>query len=60
MIKLAISFLIFMNPFAQFLYLKNVADELDMKTFMRVYWRASLMSFIVCAAFAFLGEDLFT
>lgn len=58
--KLAISFLILVNPFAQFLYLKNVADELDLRTFAQVYGRASIMSFIIYVLFAVVGEGLFT
>jgi multiple antibiotic resistance protein len=60
MAKLAISFLIMMNPFAQFLYLKNVADELDLRTFAQVYSRASIMSFVIYVIFSGIGEGLFT
>lgn len=60
MIKLAVSFLILMNPFAQFLYLKSVVDELDLRTFIVVYGKASLMSFIIYIFFAKVGEALFT
>jgi len=60
MFKLGISFLILMNPFAQFLYLKTVADELDVSTFTRVYGKASFMSFIIYIIFAKIGETLFT
>ncbi len=58
--KLAISFLILVNPFAQFLYLKDVADELDLKTFTGVYGRASVMSTVIYFLFALIGEDIFT
>jgi multiple antibiotic resistance protein len=60
MFKLGVSFLILMNPFAQFLYLKSVADELDVPTFTRVYGKASLMSFIIYIIFAKAGDALFT
>lgn len=58
--KLAISFFILMNPFAQFLYLKSVIDELDIKTFSYVYGKASIMSYIIYAFFAVVGEAIFT
>lgn len=58
--KLAISFLIFMNPFAQFLYLKDVADDLDLKTFAGVYGRATIMSLLIYLFFAYVGEGIFT
>lgn len=57
--KLALSFLVLVNPFAQFLYLKDVADDLELKTFASVYGRASIMSTAIYLLFALLGEDVF-
>ena len=58
--KLTISFFIMMNPFAQFLYLKSVIDDLDLKTFGYVYGKASFMSFIIYSIFAVIGDGIFT
>jgi len=49
-----------MNPFAQFLYLKSVVDDLDLKTFGYVYGKASIMSYIIYSIFALLGDGIFT
>lgn len=58
--KLALSFFVIMNPFAQFLYLKPVIDDLDLRTFFKVYWKATLMSFSIYSLFVFFGETIFT
>ena len=56
---LAISFLILINPFAQFLYLKSVIDTLTLKQFMGVYGKATVMGVVICVTFAMCGESLF-
>lgn len=58
--KLALSFLVMMNPFAQFLYMKTVIDDLNLKTFAVVYGKASLMSYMIYVIFSYIGEALFT
>lgn len=60
MLQLSLSFFILMNPFAQFLYLKQVADELDFRTFAIVYGQATLMSLVIYLIFALIGESLFS
>jgi len=50
-----ISFLVLLNPFALFIYLRNVMDELSRKDFLIVLLNSSLMSltiFIIFATFA--------
>lgn len=58
--QVAISFFIMMNPFAQFLYLKSVIDDLDLKTFAYVYGKASIMSYVIYCVFAIVGDGVFT
>ncbi len=55
-----IAFLAMMNPFAMFLYLGPVMEELDNKDFLKVLMKASLISLIVFVAFIFSGDFIFT
>ncbi len=59
MIQYIIAFLVMLNPFAMFLYLRPVMKELDDKTFYKVLWKASFISFIIFALFLFSGNFLF-
>jgi multiple antibiotic resistance protein len=60
MVQDMLAFLIMLNPFALFIYLKPVMDELENKKFNKVLLKASLISFAVYVAFAILGEFLFS
>ena len=50
--------LILLNPFSQALYLRELFDRLDFKTFVGVHLRASVYSFLIFAIFALFGEPL--
>ncbi len=54
-----ISLLVMLNPFAMFLYLKPVMEELDNKKFSWVLWKASLISFFIFTFFLVSGSFLF-
>ncbi|MDA1354426.1 MAG: hypothetical protein O3A01_08205, partial [bacterium] len=58
-LQLGLAFFILMNPFAQFLYLKSVADDLEWRTFAIVYGKATIMSLVIYLLFAAFGEFLF-
>ncbi len=60
MISQIAAFLAMMNPFAMFLYLGPVMEELDNKDFLKVLLKASLISFLVFVVFVFSGDWLFT
>jgi len=55
-----IPFLAILNPFALCLYLAHVMEELDTRTFLIVFGKASLVSFLVFCLFAAAGEPLLT
>ncbi|MFO8015548.1 MAG: MarC family protein [Candidatus Woesearchaeota archaeon] len=63
MIKLIIStmiaFLVMLNPFAMFLYLQPIMKELKHKSFLKVLFRASAISFAILLLFLISGEFLF-
>lgn len=48
------------NPFALFLYLEPVRKDLSHKSFMKVIFNASLISFSVCLIFFFFGDAVFS
>lgn len=50
--------LIVINPFAQTQYLWELIEEMSLRDFASVYWRASLLSFGVFVLFALVGEWL--
>ncbi len=54
-----ISFLVMLNPFALFLYLGPIRKELKSKTFYKVLFKASMISFVVFAIFIATGTLLF-
>lgn len=60
MLQLMIYFLVLLNPFALFVYLLPLKRELGMQSFVQILIRASLISFVIYAAFALLGERIFT
>lgn len=59
MINYILAFLVMLNPFAMFLYLRPIMHELDNKTFYKVLWKASLTSFIIFFIFLATGNILF-
>jgi len=58
-IELIISFLIMLNPFAMFLYLRGVMHELSNKDFYIVLFKASVISYLIFAVFSTLGYTIF-
>lgn len=54
-----IAFLAFMNPFALFIYLTPVMEDLDKEKFTRVLLRATGISFVIYLFFLLSGEWLF-
>ncbi len=55
-----INFLILMNPIALFLYILPMKKEVGLRNFINIVARASLISYLVYAAFAIFGERLFS
>lgn len=51
---------VLLNPFLMVVYLLSIIREMDRPTFRRVMLRGSLISIAVFAAFAVLGDRLFT
>lgn len=58
-ISVVIGFLVMFNPFALFLYLKPVMQDLSDQHFLKVFFRATLISFIVFLFFLLLGDFIF-
>ena len=56
--KLFLLMLILLNPFSQALYLRELFDRLNFRTFLGVHFKASLYSFIIFVVFALFGEPL--
>lgn len=54
-----IEFLAMLNPFALFIYLAPVMNDLSHKNFMRVLLQASLISFVIYVFFVLSGEFIF-
>lgn len=59
MLSNIIAFLVMLNPFAMFLYLLPVMEELSNRDFMKVLFKASAISFGIFAAFMGVGDILF-
>lgn len=57
--ELILSFVLLLNPFALFLYLKDVMEALSNREFAKVMLRASIISFIICLVFAAFGDEIF-
>lgn len=49
-----------MNPIALFLYILPMKKEVGLRNFVNIVARASLISYLVYAAFAIFGEKLFS
>jgi multiple antibiotic resistance protein len=59
MITAILSFLVMLNPFALFLYLKPVMGDLSDKDFRSVFWKATLISFVIFLVFLVFGDVVF-
>lgn len=59
MFSTILEFLVMLNPFALFLYLEPIRKDLGHKEFLLVILKASLISFVVCLLFFFLGDVIF-
>lgn len=59
MLASIIEFLAMLNPFALFLYLEPVRKDLSPPDFLRVIFKASLISLFICLSFFFLGTFVF-
>ncbi|WP_207494470.1 MarC family protein [Aridibaculum aurantiacum] len=59
MISAIVSFLVMLNPFALFLYLKPVMKDLSDQDFVRVFLKATIISFFIFLAFLFFGDIFF-
>lgn len=53
------SFLVMLNPFALFLYLKPVMHDLSDSDFRTVFMKASIISFSIYLVFLFFGDLVF-
>jgi multiple antibiotic resistance protein len=59
MIPIIIAFLVMLNPFAMFLYLLPVMNDLKNRVFLKVLLKATVISFIIFTIFLFIGDFLF-
>lgn len=59
MISSIIEILVMLNPFALFLYLEPIRKDLTHTSFLRVIFKATLISFFICTAFFFFGDFIF-
>jgi multiple antibiotic resistance protein len=59
MIKTIIALLVMLNPFALFLYLQPVMQELDHKNFIKVLLKATGISFFFLLLFVLTGDFIF-
>ncbi|RIJ34197.1 MarC family protein [Pontibacter oryzae] len=59
MIAAIFSFLVMLNPFALFLYLKPVMNDLSDTDFRAVFLKASLISFSIFIVFLLFGDVVF-
>lgn len=60
MIAAIIGFLVMLNPFALFLYLKPIMHSLSDEDFHRVFIKASIISLVVFLGFLLFGDYIFT
>ncbi|MDX5396892.1 MAG: hypothetical protein LPK21_11895 [Hymenobacteraceae bacterium] len=59
MIAAIFSFLVMLNPFALFLYLKPVMNDLSDANFRTVFFKASLITFFIYLVFLLFGDIVF-
>lgn len=59
MLSVILGFLVMLNPFALFLYLRPVMQDLTHQQFLAVFTRASLISFVIFLVFILFGNFIF-
>jgi multiple antibiotic resistance protein len=59
MIQTIAEFLVLLSPFALFLYLRPVMQELSHQDFIKVLFRASVISFVIFFVFLVSGDYIF-
>lgn len=59
MLSFMIAFLVMLNPFAMFLYLQPVMQELTNAQFLKVLLKATIISFAVFFTFIMMGDVIF-
>lgn len=59
MIASILEFLVMLNPFALFLYLEPIRKDLKHRDFLKVIFKATLISMGICFVFFFTGEQVF-
>lgn len=59
MISVILGFLVMLNPFALFLYLRPVMQDLTDQQFLAVFTRASFISFVIFLIFLLFGDFIF-
>ncbi|GHA61845.1 MarC family protein [Pontibacter akesuensis] len=59
MIAVILSFLVMLNPFALFLYLKPVMNDLSDADFRAVFLKASMITFFIYLVFLLFGDIVF-
>ena len=59
MLSVIIGFIVMLNPFALFLYLGPIMEDLDDFSFRKVLAKASLISFLILAIFVVTGDYVF-
>ncbi len=60
MFSYMLAFLVMLNPFALFVYVKNVREELPDPDYYAVLIKASVMSFVIYSVFAAFGTFIFS
>jgi len=58
-IELVLALIVLLNPFALFIYMKDIMEKLTQREFVTVLLKASFTSLLVCLVFAFFGETIF-
>ncbi len=60
MFSYMLAFLVMLNPFALFVYVKNVREELPDSDYYKVLIKASVISFVIYSVFAAFGTFIFS
>lgn len=59
MLSIILGFIVMLNPFALFLYLEPVRKNLSHTDFMKVIFKATMISLAICLGFFYLGDIIF-
>ena len=59
MFSYVLAFLVMLNPFALFVYVKNVREELPDSDYYKILIKANIQSFVIYSVFAVFGYFLF-